>query len=137
MEYKKYTKSEFLKILKEDGILFVNTNLGNKYIIKKDDIADFIVLEANRTGHTVEITCFMPGISGPVITTFGWFLNKANSVFREKIINRLVLLQTTDKKPKNVKVFDTDVFYNMLENKEIDNDIENYDELYQKYEQGQ
>lgn len=35
MDYKKYSKKEFLKILKKDGILFVKTNLGNKYIIKK------------------------------------------------------------------------------------------------------
>lgn len=137
MEYKKYTKSELLKILKEDGILFADTNLGDKYIIKKNDIADFIMLESERTGHTAEMKFFMPGIAAPVITTFGCFLNKANSVFREEIIDRLVLLQTTDKKPRDIKVFDIGVFENMLDNEEIDNNIENYDKLYQKYEQAQ
>lgn len=134
IKYKKYTKNELLKILKDDGILFVKTSLGDRYIIKKNDLADFIILEAQRTGHTAEMSFFMPGIAGAVITTYGWFLNKANPILREEIINRLVLLQTTDKKPKNVKVFDTDTFYKMVDNNEVDNDIENYDTLYKKYE---
>ncbi len=134
IKYKKYTKNELLKILKDDGILFVKTNLGDRYIIKKNDLADFIILEAQRTGHTAEMSFFMPGIAGAVITTYGWFLNKANPILREEIINRLVLLETTDKKPKNVKVFDTDTFYKMVDNNEVGNDIENYDTLYKKYE---
>lgn len=135
--YGKYTKNELLEILKKDGILFVETNLGNKYIIKKGDLADFIILEAQRTGHVVEISFFMPGISGIVMSTYGWFLNKANPVLREEIIDRLVLLQTTEEEPKKVKVFDTDIFENMLDNNEIDNEIQNYDELYGKYEKAQ
>ncbi len=137
IKYKKYTKNELLKILKEDGILFVRTNLGDKYIIRKNDLADFIILEAQRTGHVAEISFFMPGINGAVMTTYGWFLNKANPLLREEIIDRLVLLQTTDNKPKNVKVFDTDIFLNMLDSNEIDNDIQNYDKLYRKYERAQ
>lgn len=133
INYKKYSKNEFLKVLKEDGILFVNTSLGNKCIIKKSDIADFIMLESERTGHTSDMSFFMPGINGPVITTFGCFLDKANPVFREEIIDRLVLLQTTDEKAKNIKIFDTDLFYKMIDNNEIDNEIPNFDELYQKY----
>ena len=135
--YRKYTKNELLEILKKDGILFVKTNLGNKCIIKKHDLADFIILEAQRTGHAVEMSFFMPGISGVVMSTYGWFLNKANPVLREEIIDRLVLLKKKKKKPKKVKIFDTDIFENMLDNNEIDNDIQNYDELYGKYEEAQ
>ncbi len=135
--YRKYTKNELLEILKKDGILFVKTNLGNKCIIKKGDLADFIILETERTGHAVEMSFFMPGISGVVMSTYGWFLNKANPVLREEMIDRLVLLQTTEKKPKKVKTFDTDIFENMLDNNEIDNDIQNYNELYGKYENAQ
>ena len=131
--YNKYSKKEFLKILDEDGILFVETSLGNRCIIKKSDIADFIMLESTKTGHTADMSFFMPGISGPVITTFGCFLNKANPVFREEIIDRLVLLQTTDTEPKNIKVFDTDTFFDMVDNNEISNDIKNFNKLYQKY----
>lgn len=137
IKYKKYTKNELLKILKEDGILFVETNLGDKYIIKKDDLADFIILEAQRTGHTVEMKFFMPGISGVVMSTYGWFLNKANPLLREEIIDRLVLLQTTDKEPKKVKIFDINIFEKMLNNNEIDNDIKDYNKLYLKYEKAQ
>lgn len=135
--YRKYTKNELLEILKKDGILFVKTNLGNKCIIKKGDLADFIILETERKGHAVEISFFMPGISGVVMSTYGWFLNKANPVLRKEMIDRLVLLQTTEKKPKKVKTFDTDIFENMLDNNEIDNDIQNYNELYGKYENAQ
>ena len=137
IKYKKYTKNELLKILKNDGILFVKTSLDDRYIIKKNDLADFIILEAQRTGHAAEMYFFMPGISDAVITTYGCFLNKANPILREDIINRLVLLQTTNKKPKNVKVFDTDIFYKMIDNNEVGNDIENYNELYKKYEKVQ
>lgn len=133
INYNKYSKKEFLKILDEDGILFVETSLGNKCIIKKSDIADFIMLESTKTGHTADMSFFMPGISGPVITTFGCFLNKANPVFREEIIDRLVLLQTTDTEPKNIKVFDTNTFFNMVDNNEIRNDIKNFNKLYRKY----
>lgn len=136
-KYKKYTKNELLKILKNDGILFVKTSLNDRYIIKKNDLADFIILKAQRTGHAAKMYFFMPGIYGAVITTYGWFLNKANPILREEIINRLVLLQTTNKKPKNVKVFDTDIFYKMIDNNEVGNDIENYKKLYKKYEKTQ
>lgn len=137
IKYTEYTKNEFLKILKNDGILFVKTNLGDKYIIKKNDLSDFIILEALRTGHTAEMSFFMPGIERPVITTYGWFLNRTNPVLRKEIINRLVLFQTTDKKPRNVKVFDTETFYKMVDNNEVNNEIENYDTLYKKYEKAQ
>lgn len=137
IKYEKYTKNELLEILKKDGILFVETNLRDKYIIKKNDLADFIILEAQRTEHAVEMSFFMPGISGVVMSTYGWFLNKANPVLREEMIDRLVLLQTTEKEPRKVKIFDTDIFENMLDNNEVDNDIQNYNELYGKYENAQ
>lgn len=132
-KYKEYTKEEFLKILREDGILFVKTNLGNRCIIKKNDIADFIILETLNTNSKAEMTFFMPGIGGAVITTYGWFLNKANPILREEIIDRLISLQNGECEPNAVKVFDTDVFYSMVDNKEIDNKIQNYNKLYKKY----
>lgn len=137
IEYKEYTKKELLKILKEDGILFVETSLGDEYIIKKEDLADFIILEANRTGHAVEMSFFMPGIDDAVITTYGCFLNKANPLLREEIIDRLTLLQTTDKEPKNVKIFDTELFSIMIDNNEIDYDNKCYNRRYRKYEKAQ
>ena len=131
--YKKYSKEELIKILDEDGILFVHTSLNDKYIIKKSDLADFIMLESDRTAHSADMAFYMPGISGPVITTFVCFLDKANPILREEIIDRLVLLQTTDTKPNDVKVFDRDEFFKMVSNNEVSNNIPNYDTLYKKY----
>ncbi len=133
MNYKKYSKKEFLKILEEDGILFVSTSCGNRYIIKKSDIADFIMIESEREGYSSDMSFFMPGIDGPVVTTYGCFLNKANPIFREEIIDRLILLQTTDEKAKDIKIFDIDLFYKMIDDNEISNNIANFDKLYKKY----
>ena len=137
--YKKYTKSQMLNIINNDAFLFVDTNLGEHYIIKKQDLADFIILEALRTGHIAKMQVYMPGIEEPVITTFGWFLNKANPLLREEIIDRLVLLQTTNTKPKKVKIFDNEIFIN-LDKKEmgiIDGQIKNFYKFYRKYEYAQ
>lgn len=133
MNYKKYSKKEFLKILEEDGILFVSTSCGNRYIIKKSDIADFIMIESEREGYSSDMSFFMPGIDGPVVTTYSCFLNKANPIFREEIIDRLILLQTTDEKAKDIKIFDIDLFYKMIDDNEISNNIANFDKLYKKY----
>lgn len=133
MNYKKYSKKEFLKILEEDGILFVSTSYGNRYIIKKSDIADFIMIESKREGYSSDMSFFMPGIDDPVVTTYGCFLNEANPIFREEIIDRLILLQTTDEKAKDIKIFDIDLFYKMIDDNEISNNIANFDKLYKKY----
>lgn len=135
IKYKTYNKMEMLDIIKKEGFLFVETNLGDNYIIRLKDLADFIMLEAQRTGQVAEISFYMPGIDEPVITTFGCFLNKANPILREEIINRLVLLQTTNKKPKNVKIFDTDIF-NKLSPQEMgieNHQVKNFNKFYSKY----
>lgn len=135
MEYKTYTKTQMIEIIKKEGFLFVETNLGDNYIIRLKDLADFIILEAQRTGHVAEMSFYMPGVDGPVITTFGWFLNKANPLLREEIIKRLVTLQTTDKKPKNIKIFNTDIFMGLSpEEMGIENhQVKNFSKFYSKY----
>lgn len=135
IEYKKYDKKQMLDIIQKDPFLFVKTNLDDNYIIKLKDLADFIVLEAERTGHTAELECYLPGIADPVATTYGYFLNRINPLLREEIIDRLVLLQTTNKKPKNVKIFDNNIFNNMSEEEfGIENgEVKNFDKFYRKY----
>ena len=78
----------------------------------------------------------MPGIDSPVITTFGWFLNRANPILREEIIKRLMLLQTTNNKPKNVKIFDNEIFIGLTSKEQgLENgQVKNFDKLYKKYE---
>lgn len=139
IEYKTYNKTQMIDIINKEGILFVETNLGDNYIIRLKDLADFIMLEAQRTGHVAEMSFYIPGVDEPVITTYGWFLNRANPVLREEIIERLVLLQTTDKKPKKVKVFDVEIFNNMSA-KEMgikNHKVKNFDIFYQKYADAQ
>ena len=133
--YKKYTKKQMLNIIQNDAFLFVETNLGDNYIIKKQDLSDFIVLEALRTGHIAELKIYVPGIDEPVITTFGCFLNKANPILREEIIERLILLQTTNIKPQKVKIFDNEEFikFNKKQMGIENGKVKNFDKFYKKY----
>ena len=133
--YKKYTKKQMLNIIQNDAFLFVETNLGDNYIIKKQDLSDFIVLEALRTGHIAELKIYIPGIDEPVLTTFGWFLNKANPILREEIIERLILLQTTNIKPQKVKIFDNEEFikFNKKQMGVENGKVKNFDKFYKKY----
>lgn len=135
IKYRKYNRKEMLNIIRNDAFLFVESNLGDNYIIKKQDLPDFIVLEAIRTLHTAKLSVYIPGIASPVITTNGWFLNRANPLLREEIIKRLILLQTTRTKPKNVKVFDNDMFMSLspIEKGIKDGKNINFDKFYKKY----
>mgnify|MGYP000414838424 CR=1 FL=1 len=119
-----YTREEMSEIANKEGFLFVETSNGDNYEIRKSDVADFIVLEAERCGHAVDIKMYVPNyeIEEPFVSTYGCFLNKINPTFREEIIERLIKLQTTNTKPRKVKVFDNGIFEKMtLE--ELDKDI--------------
>lgn len=135
IKYKVYSKKQMLNIIKTEGFVFVDNNFGDHFIIRISDIPDFIILEAIRTGHTSELEMYIPGVDEPVLTTYGWFLNRINPLLREEIINRLVLLQTTNTKPKNVKIFDNDIFIALsTEEKGIENgEVKNFDRFYRKY----
>lgn len=135
IKYKTYTKEQMLNIIQKKGFVFVDTNLGEHFIIKISDIPDFIMLESVRTGYATELTMYVPGIEKPILTTFGCFLNKVNPLLRNEIINRLFLLQTTDEKPKKVKVFNNDIFINFSpKEKGIENGkVKNFDKFYKKY----
>lgn len=113
--YPKYNKEEMAEVGKKEGFIFVETSRGDNYIISKNDIADFIVKEAERCEHNVDMAMYVPHdrIEEPILTTCGYFLDKINPKLREEIIDRLVELQTTDTKPKDVKVFDNYIFSQM------------------------
>lgn len=135
IKYKTYTKKRMLKIIETEGFAFVDNNFGDHFIIRIKDIPDFIILETIRMGHQVKLDMYIPGIDEPVLTTMGWFLNKTNPLLREEIINKLIVLQTTDTKPKNVKIFDNDIFV-ALSTKEngIENgQVKNFEKFYRKY----
>lgn len=137
--YELYTREEMSEIANKEGFLFVETSNGDNYEIRKSDIADFIVLEAERCGHAVDIKMYVPNyeIEEPFVSTYGCFLNKINPTFREEIIERLIKLQTTNTKPRKVKVFDNGIFEKMTleELGEKEGKTLQYDKFYKKYYQ--
>lgn len=139
--YQLYTREEMSKIAKEEGFLFVETSNGDNYEIRKQDVADFIMLEADRCGHTVDINMYVPNpnIEEPFVSTFGCFLNKINQKFRKEIMQRLVELQSANTKPTKVKVFDNDIFLQMSleELGEEEGKTLMYDKFYKRYYQQQ
>lgn len=129
--YKKYTKEEMIDIAKNKGFYFVETSNDDYFEIAKDDLVDFIVLEAERCGHAVEITVYTPYKEDEVVlTTYSWFLNRIKPKLREEIIERLVKLQTWEEEPREVKVFDNDVFMQI-----IDSDIKDikHEQFFKQY----
>ena len=137
--YELYTREEMSEIAKKEGFLFVITSNNDKYEIRKSDVADFIVLEAERCYQDVDIEMYVPNpdIQEPFASTYGYFLYRINQKFREEIIKRLVELQTTDIKPNKVKVFDNDIFNEMSleELGEEEGKTLQYDKFYKKYYQ--
>lgn len=135
MEYKKYKKDEMLKIIKTEGILLVHTSLGDHYIIRKKDLADFIMLESERTDYSADMKIFLPDFDLPIARTFGCFLDKIHPVLRKEIIKRLTLLQTTDTSPKKVKIFDNTIFKTFsTEEKGFENGkLKDFQKFYGKY----
>ena len=114
-EYKKYTRKEMSDIAKNEGFVFAETSLGENYIIKKNDICDFIMQESEKQGYAVNIKMYVPNpyIEEPFVTTIGGFLDKINQNYRNEIIDKLISLQTYKIKAKRVKVFDNDIFCKM------------------------
>ena len=49
MEYKTYTKTQMIEIIKKEGFLFVETNLGDNYIIRGLSRFYYIRSPKNRT----------------------------------------------------------------------------------------
>ena len=137
--YELYTREEMSEIAKKEGFLFVETSNGDNYEIRKSDVADFIVLEAERCGYAVDIEMYVPNyyIEEPFVSTYGYFLNRVNQSFREEIIERLIKLQTTNTKPRKVKVFDNDIFEKMTLQELGEEEVKTlqYDKFYKKYYQ--
>ena len=137
IKYEFYTKEEMADIGKNTGFFFVETSNGDDFIISKNDLADFIVQETIRCNQSVNMEVYVPNadIDEPILTTYGWYLNKVNPVLRSEIIDRLVKLQTNKAVPRDVKIFDNEIFSEM--NIEEFGDEEGkslqYDKFFKKY----
>ena len=124
-------------IAKNKGFVFVETSLGDNYIIKKDDICDFIMQESERQGHSVNMKMYVPNpdIEKPFLSTVGCFLDKINNNYRKEIIEKLIKLQTGQIKPEKVKVFNNDIFSKMSleEFGEKQGETIQFDKFFKKY----
>lgn len=137
--YKKYTKKEMTNIGKNKGFYFIETSNGETFEIASDDLVDFIILEVKRCKHHVDIAVFAPSRDEPILTTYGWYLNKVNPKLREEIIDRLVKLQKGEEKPKPVKIFDNNIFWemNIEEFGEEEGKTIQFDKFFKKYYEGE
>lgn len=103
-----YTKEEIEKIINDKVPLYYADTGVEEVIVKEEDIPDFIMKvdeiyqdTANMKFIKVEGETFEPSL-----TTYGCYLNKANPELRDKIIDRLTTLQTTDTPIKDFKIID-------------------------------
>lgn len=133
--YERYTRDEMSNIGKNKGFYFIENSYGEYFEIAKDDLVDFIILEANRCNQKVNMQVFIPTKDEPILTTIGCFLDKVNPKLREEIIDRLIKLQTNQEKLKKVKVFDNEVFYkmNIQEFGEEEGKANQFDKFFKKY----
>lgn len=135
IEYRKYSKRRMIEILHKEGLVFVKTSLGDKYIIRKADIADFIVIESRATNNKEKMEFSFPQIDEPVLITVGTFFKKANPILKAEIIGRVSFLERFNLRTRFIKVFDLEEFSKFNE-KDIGNGkkiAKEFDKLYRKY----
>ena len=110
-QFKFYSDEEIRKIIKSKEKLYFADDGIDEVIIKAKDIPDFIVDVNIKCGST-DFKFYRVGndVYEPEITTIGMFLDKIKPEIREKIINRLVKLQTGEIEPKDYKLIDEDQF---------------------------
>ena len=90
-----YTKEEIEKIINDKvPLYYADTGMKVDEIYQDTENMKFIKVGA----ETYE----------PSLTTYGCYLNKANPELRDKIIDRLTTLQTTDTPIKDFKIIDED-----------------------------
>ena len=123
LKLEEYTEDEIKEILNNNERLVI-INAGEEVIAKYDDIPDIIVDLNDKLGSVdLEIYNYSEPSMTPMITTFGYFLNKCEQNVRRDIIDRLVQLQTEEIEVKPYKVIDVDLI------DEIKGSLENNDEM--------
>ena len=106
-----YDEKEIRNIITNKEELYFADDGIDEVIIKLDDIPDFIV-DINRKQGLVDLKFYKMGndLYQPDITTMGEYLDKVKPEIREKIIDRLVKLQTGEIEPKEYKLIDENEF---------------------------
>lgn len=109
-----YTEDEIRDLIKSNAELFYVDDGVDEAIIKFEDIPDFIV-DYNRNLEMRNLKFFKvgKGVYEPDITTMGEYLDKINPDLRERMIDRLIALQTNEAKIKKYKIIDEDLYANV------------------------
>ena len=106
-----YTEDEIKELIKSKAELYYVDDGIDEAIIKFEDIPDFIV-DYNRNLEMRDLKFFRvgKGVYEPDITTYGEFLNTINPDLRERLIDKLVALQTNETEPKKYKIINEDLY---------------------------
>lgn len=114
-----YTEDEIRKMIENKEELYYVDDGIDEAIVKVEDIPDFIV-DYNRRLEMKNLKFYKVGKEEyvPDIVTAGEFLDRITPELRERLIDRLVLLQTGEVEPKNYKVIDEYVYSHVEEKME-------------------
>ena len=109
-----YSEDEIRDLIKSNAELFYVDDGVDEAIIKFEDIPDFIV-DYNRNFEMRNLKFFKvgKGVYEPDITTMGEYLDKINPDLRERMIDRLIALQTNETEIKKYKIIDEDLYANV------------------------
>lgn len=115
-ETEKFIKSREKYVYVDDGVTEV--------IIPRKDIPDFIVY-VNREIGMVDLKIYdFENEPSLIITTMGEFLDKCDQNVRQEIIDRLIKLQMDDEQYKKVKVFNEDIWEQVKDELEDEEELE-------------
>ena len=113
-ELRFYTEEEIKELIKSKEELYYVDDGVDEAIIKFEDIPDFIV-DYNRNFDMRNLKFYKVGkdVYEPDITTMGEYLDRINPDLRERMIDRLIALQTNEAEIKKYKIIDEDVYSNV------------------------
>ena len=106
-----YSSDEIMDLLKEETRL-VYVDLGNEEVVARyEDIPDIITdINYNKKGPTdISVYDFKSPEDGPILTTFGPYLNTCNPDVRKDIIDRLNDLLMGEVNEKEYKIINEDM----------------------------
>ena len=110
-EVRFYTEDEINELIETNEELYYVDDGVDEAIIRFEDIPDFIV-DYNRNLEVRDLKFYRVGkdVYEPDITTYGEFLNTIKEDLRERMIDRLVALQTNESSIKKYKIIDEDLY---------------------------
>ena len=116
-EVRFYSEDEIKELIKANAELYYVDDGVDEAIIKFEDIPDFII-DYNRNLEIRDLKFFKVGkdVYEPDITTYGEFLNTIKEDLRERMIDRLIALQTNEASIRKYKIIDEDL-YSKVESK--------------------